>query len=97
MSGTDEIRIHARVEGRVQGVGFRHFTWETAHQLNLRGWVRNRWEGSVEVIAEGDRQQIQKFIAALWKGPPMSFVTQVKTLEESITEPFATFEILRSA
>jgi acylphosphatase len=41
-------RLHARVEGRVQGVGFRYFVLETAQELGLSGWVRNRWDESVE-------------------------------------------------
>lgn len=53
MSEQEFQRLYAVVEGRVQGVGFRYFTQERAVLLGLNGWVRNRWNGTVELIAEG--------------------------------------------
>lgn len=71
-------RLHAIVEGRVQGVGYRAFVDQTAHTLNLRGWVRNRWDGSVEVLAEGERQTLENLLAALYRGPRSSNVTRLQ-------------------
>ena len=70
-------RLHATVEGRVQGVGFRAFVEQSAMALNLKGWVRNRWDGSVEVLAEGEHKNLEVFLAALWRGPRASSVTDV--------------------
>jgi acylphosphatase len=62
-------RLHAVVEGYVQGVGFRYFVHDTAQSLRLTGWVRNRWDGSVEVVAEGSRPILEKLLTALYRGP----------------------------
>jgi len=72
------VRLHARVEGRVQGVGFRYFVLETAEALGVNGWVRNRWDESVEVMAEGERVVLERLLNALRRGPPMSFVSNVQ-------------------
>jgi acylphosphatase len=76
---TDEInsRLHATVIGRVQGVSFRYFVLEQAEKLDLAGWVRNRWNGSVEVTAEGLRKNLELFLLTLKDGPPMASVTDV--------------------
>jgi acylphosphatase len=76
---TDETnsRLHATVTGRVQGVSFRYFVLEQAEKLDLRGWVRNRWSGSVEVTAEGSRQNLELLLLALRDGPPMALVSDV--------------------
>ncbi len=65
------------VTGLVQGVWFRRHTVDSAHQIGIRGWVRNASEGTVELIAQGDEQQFQRLEAALWQGSPMSDVTAV--------------------
>ena len=78
MSEADQVRLHAIVEGRVQGVGFRNFVLDNATRLGLTGWVRNRWNGDVECLAEGDRQSLEKLLAALQRGPRSSFVTNVR-------------------
>ena len=71
-------RLHARVEGRVQGVGFRYFVQESATVLGVSGWVRNRWDESVEVMAEGERAVLERLLDALRRGPRMSFVSNVQ-------------------
>lgn len=65
---SETVRLHAVIEGRVQGVGFRYYVEENARILNLTGWVRNRWDGSVETVAEGDRETLEKFLLALRHG-----------------------------
>jgi acylphosphatase len=62
-------RLHAFVRGRVQGVGFRYTTQAEAKKLGLGGWVRNLYDGAVEVDAEGDRTQLEVFLAFLHRGP----------------------------
>jgi acylphosphatase len=70
-------RLHATIAGRVQGVSFRYFVVEQADKLNLRGWVRNHWSGTVEVTAEGTRQDLELLLAAVREGPPMAVVDDV--------------------
>jgi acylphosphatase len=71
------VRLHAVVDGRVQGVGFRDFVARSASALSLSGWVRNRWEGTVEVTAEGPRLALEDLLAALRRGPRMAEVTSL--------------------
>jgi acylphosphatase len=71
------VRVHALVNGEVQGVGFRAFTEYHATQKGLHGWVRNRQDGKVEVEAEGPRPILEAFLQVLEQGPPLSRVTQV--------------------
>ena len=70
-------RLHATVEGRVQGVSFRYFVQEQALELGINGWVRNRWNGSVEVTVEGPRDKLEGLLQVLRVGPPMARVTNV--------------------
>ncbi|MDU8924468.1 acylphosphatase [Pasteurellaceae bacterium LIM206] len=65
------------VYGRVQGVGFRYFTWKKANELKLTGMVRNLANGSVQVIAEGDDIQMEAFRQWLQTGPRTASVKQV--------------------
>lgn len=79
MSGTDE-RVSAkrfRVEGAVQGVGFRWWTKKMASEGGLVGWVRNRADGSVEVKARGRPEAVERFGEALREGPPPARVEAV--------------------
>jgi acylphosphatase len=89
----ENLRLHAVVEGRVQGVGFRYFVEEQAIQLGLTGWVRNRWEGTVETVAESDRQKLEAFLAVLRRGPRSSFVTDVRVEWMPYTGEFNHFSI----
>ena len=71
------VRVHAVVNGKVQGVGFRAFTEYHATQKGLDGWVRNRQDGKVEVEAEGPRPMLKAFLEVLEQGPKLSRVTQI--------------------
>jgi len=84
-------RLHAIVEGRVQGVSFRYFVREQAYFLGVTGWVRNRLDGNVEVMAEGPRGQLDLLVQELHKGPPMSHVTDVLIDWLEGTGEFSTF------
>jgi acylphosphatase len=70
--------VSLRIEGRVQGVGYRWWTAETARRLGLEGWVRNRADGSVEILAMGERAAIQDLARACGDGPPGASVLTVK-------------------
>jgi len=73
----ENARLHAIVQGSVQGVGFRYFVQESAVVLGLSGWVRNKWDGDVEVIAEGRREALEKLLSALRRGPRAAHVSGV--------------------
>jgi acylphosphatase len=71
------VAISFRVQGRVQGVGFRHFTLVQARQLNLTGWVRNDPDGCVSGEAFGSAEALQAFETLLRQGPAYAHVTQL--------------------
>lgn len=91
-----ETRLHALVEGHVQGVGFRYFVLSRAQQLNLTGWVRNTPDGDVEVMAEGDRSDLDDLLEALRKGPRSSFVSNVRENWEPPLGEFRIFDVRSS-
>ncbi len=77
MPDHDRVRLHVVIDGRVQGVGFRYYVLEIALGLDLTGWVRNTFDGQVEVIAEGERKPLEKLLESLRRGPHAAFVTDV--------------------
>ncbi len=89
----DQARVHVTVQGRVQGVGFRYYTYQIAQTLNLVGWVRNRWDESVEICAEGPRDVLETFLIQVHRGSRSAFVTQLDTTWETPTGEFQTFKI----
>lgn len=93
MNSTPEKRVHARVFGRVQGVGFRHFVLISATELGLTGWVRNRRDGSVEVLAEGDLERLKSLVSTLRRGSRSSHVIDVKTELQSASGEFSSFYV----
>jgi acylphosphatase len=80
------------VTGRVQGVGFRYFTYSIANKYGLRGWVRNLSDGSVEVVVQGEEGRIENLRKYLLRGNMFIKVGKIqeKTLE---VEEFSSFEI----
>ena len=65
---SQEARLEVIVRGVVQGVGFRSFVEQEARSLELSGYVRNRGDGSVEVVAEGTQGLLEDLLATLWRG-----------------------------
>lgn len=65
------------ITGRVQGVGFRYFTQDAARREGLRGFVRNHDDGTVEAVAEGESEALERFERAIRRGPSRSRVEQV--------------------
>ena len=82
------------VRGRVQGVYFRASTQREAKRLGLSGWVRNRSDGSVEVLAEGEETSIRELYGWAQTGPGAARVERVDTRWRSFTGEFADFRIL---
>jgi acylphosphatase len=86
------VRLHAFIEGRVQGVGFRFFVITLADQYNITGWVRNN-EEYVEVIAEGKRVNLEILLEYLKQGPRAAFVADVKYTWGPATGVFKGFSV----
>ena len=74
----DEVeRLHGVVHGDVQGVGFRYFLMREGQRIGLRGWVRNRNDGTVEFVAEGEREDLERLKQAAEHGPRTARVDRV--------------------
>jgi acylphosphatase len=74
---TERERLEVSVAGRVQGVGFRVFVVRRAMALGLAGWVANAASGTVEVVAEGRRDDLEALLASVRMGPPAALVERV--------------------
>ena len=97
MSGERKERtVRVRIAGRVQGVGFRYWTEETACGLGLAGWVRNRRDGSVEALLSGPADSVAEMLRRCHQGPRAAQVAVVEVLEEDGTAP-AGFEMRPTA
>ena len=96
MSPNENVRLHATVEGHVQGVGFRFFVVDQAQYLGLTGWVRNTFDGEVEVVAEGARDDLEKLLTQLWQGPTSAYVTKVSSDWKEATGEYRRFGILQT-
>jgi len=88
-----KVRARVIVEGRVQGVFFRHHTQETALGLGLNGWVKNRRDGRVEAVFEGDKEKVEQMIQWCNRGPSEARVTRVNATWEDYTGEFEDFSI----
>lgn len=75
--------VRVRIEGRVQGVWYRGWTVDEAGARGLRGWVRNRADGSVEALFVGDEPAVRDMVAACRKGPPHARVRHVEEFTAS--------------
>jgi acylphosphatase len=79
MSNENELTtLRLRVEGFVQAVGYRNFIIHEATRLGLNGWVRNRADGTVEILASGDTKSVEAIVAASMRGPAGSTVKNVE-------------------
>ena len=81
------------VRGRVQGVGFRWFVEREAHTLRIAGWVRNNHDGSVEVLAQGSRDQLSGLHSRLREGPRAARVDNVEVSEARPVAGLSSFRI----
>jgi acylphosphatase len=86
-------RLDASVRGRVQGVGYRVFALREAMGLGLAGWVANQVDGSVRIVAEGPRPDLEALLARLREGPPGGWVDDVLTRWEPARGLEGTFRI----
>ena len=95
-STKDQSFAHARrfvVRGRVQGVGFRWFVEREAHILQVAGWVRNNADGTVEVLAQGTRDQLAGLRSRLQEGPRAARVDDVEVSEAEPVAGLTSFQV----
>jgi acylphosphatase len=84
--------VKMRIEGIVQGVGFRYYTHRIAKRYGVKGYVRNMPDGSVEVVAEGEDPKLSEFLQEVARGPSSAVVTNVE-VEEISPSGYRDFEI----
>jgi acylphosphatase len=89
----EKVRARVIIEGRVQGVFFRHHTQETAFRLGVKGWVKNRRDGRVEAVFEGDQERVDQIIQWCHRGPSEARVTKVYMTLENYTGEFEDFSV----
>ena len=87
--------LHVVVSGRVQGVMFRDFTSRKARALGLTGWVKNLPTGTVEVLAQGEREALETFLKKLHRGPFFARVDSVTADWRHPEKTFQDFELIR--
>lgn len=90
--------LHLRIAGRVQGVGYREALRAEAERLGVTGWVRNRYDGTVEAVIQGPGAAVQQLATWARRGPPAARVTQfaVQPASGEFDRPYAGFERLPS-
>ncbi len=86
-------RIEVFVEGIVQGVGFRYFTKKVAKELGVKGYVKNLPDGRVFIVAEGEENQLEKFLSNIRRGPPLAIVKKIHVEKKPATGEFEDFVI----
>jgi acylphosphatase len=96
MENKQNERLHAYVQGRVQGVGFRFFIYQTGLNLQLYGWVRNRINGNVEILAEGSREKLNTLLRETRKGPQMAQIVAVDVEWQNPRNDLPPFTILQT-
>ena len=87
----ERVRARVIIEGRVQGVFYRHHTQEMAFRLEVKGWVKNRRDGGVEAIFEGDQERVDQIIQWCRRGPSEARVKNVSVTWENYTGEFDEF------
>lgn len=87
-------RLHLIISGDVQGVGFRSFVREKAMSLGLTGWVKNRDDGAVEVVAEGPKEHLEALVKECQHGPDVAWVEKMEVEWSAATDEFVGFEVV---
>jgi acylphosphatase len=92
----DVRTVRVRIEGRVQGVGYRFWTERTADELGLSGWVRNRRDGAVQALFSGPSDKVAEMIERCWRGPLSAEVRSLEAVDEPGAPPSG-FAVLPTA
>lgn len=88
------IQLHAIFYGRVQGVGFRWTVVDFALQHKLTGTAKNLSNGTVEVYAQGTKENLEAFLEAIQSDPGIARIEKVKTVYQNVSAPFNDFKII---
>jgi len=88
-----KVRAHLLIFGRVQGVSFRYYIQDIAQSLRIKGWVKNCWDGKVEVVMEGEEDKVKELIDWCYHGPGSAIVEKVDIKWEKYRGEFSTFGI----
>jgi len=88
-------RIHIYISGKVQGVWFRKCTQDIAHEMDILGWVKNRQDGQVEIMAEGSMGKLTEFTGWLQTGSPQAKVDTLKVTWAPSKDEFSSFELIK--
>ncbi len=88
-------RIHLIIFGDVQGVGFRAWVQRMAQSMQLTGWVKNRKDGTVELVAEGSEESLKKMFKLCRKGPDIAGIENIQSTWQEKPQEFLAFEIIR--
>lgn len=90
------VHKHLKISGRVQGVGYRHFTRQNAQNLGINGWVKNMRDGTVETVLSGSPKNVETMIKRLQEGPISARVDTIKELEsDAVKEDYNRFSVRR--
>ena len=94
-----KITRHLRIDGRVQGVGYRAALAAQAEAGDISGWVRNRRDGSVEAVVQGNPEAVERIVAWARRGPPAARVVNVgsQAAHGDLERPYSGFELLPTA
>ncbi len=87
------VQARLFISGFVQGVGFRRFIQKQAQEMDVFGWVRNLPEGKVEVLLQGERQEVEMMIDACHRGPFLAEIDEVEIAWEAITQEYPDFTV----
>ena len=87
-------RVHLIISGDVQGVGYRSWVAREAKNRRSTGWVKNREDDTVELVAEGSKSDLEELIQACQHGPEVAWVEHVDVIWENATNEFTVFEVL---
>jgi len=85
------------IRGRVQGVGYRDAAVQAAFECGVQGWVRNRRDGTVEALAQGAPDAVERFVVWCRRGPPLARVAEVTAVDAEVDAELSAFEMRGTA
>jgi len=91
VTGPDTVCRRVRIEGRVQMVGFRAFAMAEARRRGLAGWVRNCPDGSVELLAQGEKAVVSEFLELMGRGPAAARVDRMAVVDLAVSDQLGPF------
>ncbi len=97
MSEAAKEQLHALINGRVQGVGFRYFVKQSISATAVTGWVRNLFDGRVEVLAEGSKSDLKNLLVKLHAGPSVGYVDGLDEHWGEASDKYNDFQIIATA